>query len=356
VDVDPHHRLGVVESSTELLETRELVPFRAALAAGARMVMSAHVALPAITHDRAMPATVSRQVMSGLLRGRLGFSGVSITDAMDMKAVAQGSAGIVDALVALRAGVDLLLLTPDRAAQRRLESGLRQAALRRLLPAAGIRASRGRILALRRWLARAETPGPEVVRCEAHRRLARRAAGAAITLVRDGPGLLPLRLAAGARLVVITPQPRELTPADSSNDEPLALAEALRRHHDTVVDVRVAAEPDDREIAAAREAAAGGSAVIVVTLAADAQPAQARLVEAILSTGTPTVTVAMRTPWDLGSYPGSGTHICAYAIVPASVGAVADAIVGKQPIGGHLPVDLPGLYPRGHGMEVERWA
>ena len=72
--------------------------------------------------------------------------------------------------------------------------------------------------------------------------------------------------------------------------------------------------------------------------------------------GTPTVTVAMRTPYDLAAYPGAGTHLCSYAIVPASVGAVADALFGRQPLGGRLPVAIPGLYPRGHGMEVTRWA
>ncbi len=167
-----------------------------AIAAGAHMVMSGHVALPAVTGDDALPATVSRRVMDGLLRGRLGFEGVSITDAMDMKAVAQGSAGIVDSIMALRAGVDLLLLTPDRAAQRRLEAGLRQAALRGLLPAAGMRAALRRIHRLRRWLAAFEPPDRGVVHGEVHRALARRAAGAAVTLVRDDASLLPMRPAA----------------------------------------------------------------------------------------------------------------------------------------------------------------
>jgi len=356
VDVDPHHRLGVVEAAADILETRELVPFRAALAAGAPMVMSGHVALPAITGRRDLPATVSRQVMDGLLRGELGFRGVSITDAMDMKAVAQGSAGVVDSIVALRAGVDLLLLTPDRVAQRRLETGLRQAALRGLLSPRQTSASHARILRLRRWLAAFGQPAPGVVRSETHRSLARRVASAAITLVRDEAGLLPLRPAPGERIVVITPQPRDLTPADSSADEPLALAEAVRRHHAEVVDVRVDAEPGDSQIAAAREAAVGARGVIVATLAADVQPSQARLVEAVLSTGTPTVTVAMRTPYDLASYPSARTHLCSYAIVPASVGAVADALFGRQPLGGRLPVAIPGLYPRSHGMEVTRWA
>ena len=156
-------------------------------------------------------------------------------------------------------------------------------------------------------------------------------------------------------MLVITPQPRELTPADSSADEPLALAEAVRRHHPDVVDLRLPSEPSGDDIRAAREAAAGAAFVVVATLATDVQPSQARLVEAVLETGTPTVTVAMRTPYDLADYPRSATHLCSYSIVPASVDAVADALFGRAPIGGRLPVDIPGLYPRGHGLEVSQW-
>jgi beta-N-acetylhexosaminidase len=355
VDVDPHFGLAAIDLDLDQLEARELVPFRAAFEAGAGMVMSGHVALPALTGDRALPATVSRLVMHELLRVRMGFDGVSITDAMDMKAVAQGVGGVIDSIVALRAGVDLLLLTPERVAQRRLEEGLRQAALRGLVPAARIHASQRRVLRLRRWLKHFSWPDRSVVRSRAHRELAQSSARAAITLVRDDAGLLPLRPVHGDRIVVVTPQPRELTPADSSADEPLALADAIRRHHSDVPDVRVGSEPADAEIASAREAAAAAQLVVVATLATNVQPRQARLVEALLETGTPTVTVAMRTPYDLADYPGVGTHVCSYSIVPASVGAVADALFGQTPIGGRLPVDIPGLYARGHGMEVHTW-
>ncbi len=355
VDSDPHYRLGVVEADRDLLESREFTPFRSAFEAGAGMVMSAHVALPAITGQRTLPATVSRAVMHDLLRRELGFEGVSITDAMDMKAVGQGTAGVVDSLVALRAGVDLLLLTPKRAAQRRLEEGLRQAALRGLIPLARVRASNARIMRLRRWLAGFEWPPREVVRSEAHRALARRAAAAAITLVRDDAGLLPLRPRPGDRIAVIAPAPRELTPADSSADEALAFADAIRRHHPQVLDIRVASEPGDEDISLAREAAVNAEIAVVVTLASNVQPAQARLAAAVLEAGTPTVTVAMRTPYDLADYPRATTHLCAYAIVPCSIGAAADVLFGRAPVSGRLPVDIPGLYPRGHGMEVTRW-
>jgi beta-N-acetylhexosaminidase len=188
-----------------------------------------------------------------------------------------------------------------------------------------------------------------------HEALAHRAAAAAVTLVRDERGLLPLRPGPGDRIAVVTPTPQDLTPADSSVDEPLALGDAVRRHHGEVLDLRVSSQPTEAEIGAAREAVADARLAIVVTLATNVQPAQARLVEAALATGTPTVTVAMRTPYDLADYPDAGTHLCTYSIVPASVDALTDALFGRAPITGRLPVAIPGLYPRGHGMEVRRW-
>jgi beta-N-acetylhexosaminidase len=288
--------------------------------------------------------------MTDLLRRRLGFRGVSITDAMDMRALAQGSAQIVDAIMALRAGVDLLLLTPDRAASRRLEAALEQATRRGLVAAGTLAASERRVLRLRRWLTRFERPTLAVVRCAEHEALAGRAAAAAITLVRDDDGLLPLRPAPGTRVLVVTPQPRDLTPADSSSTEPLDLAAAIRRFHPATHALRVAAEPEDAEIAAVRAAAASCSLVVVGTIATGSQPAQARLLSALLDTGTPLVSVALRTPYDLVDYPAARTHLCTYAIVPAALAALADALFGRVPIRGRLPVPLPGLYPRGHGL------
>ncbi len=79
--------------------------------------------------------------------------------------------------------------------------------------------------------------------------------------------------------------------------------------------------------------------------------AQAQLVEALIGTGTPTVTVALRTPWDLASYPAAGTHLCTYGIQPPAMKALAAALFGSLPTLGRLPVPIEGLYPRGHGAE-----
>jgi beta-N-acetylhexosaminidase len=351
VGVDPHHALGSIDRDRAGLDARELVPFRAALAAGAGLVMSGHVALPAVTGDRDLPATVSRAVMHDLLRGELGFRGVSITDALDMRALGQGASQVVEAIAALRAGVDLLLLTPDRAAQRRLEAGLAHAARRGLVPPSHVRAATRRILALRRWAGRFRWGDRHVIRSADHEALARSAAGRAITLVRDDDGLLPLRPARGERIAIITPKPRDLTPADSSVTEPLELAAAIGRRHGDVLGMRTSSEPTDTEIEAAVEAVGACHVAVVGTIATAIQPAQARLVEAILATGIPTVTVALRTPYDLLDYPGARTHLCAYSIVPAAVDAIAAALLGANGIAGRLPVAIGGLYPRGHGLD-----
>ncbi len=92
---DPHHELPLVARTNAELDGRELVPFRAALAAGARLVMTGHFALPGLDHD--LPTSLSGAVLRDLLRGQLRFDGVTVSDALDMHALAQGSAQIVDA-------------------------------------------------------------------------------------------------------------------------------------------------------------------------------------------------------------------------------------------------------------------
>ncbi len=359
ITVDTHERIGTIDADLGDLEAGELVPFRAVVAAGVAMVMSAHVAVPAVTGDPALPATLSSALMGDLLRRRLGFRGLSITDALDMHAIAQGAGQVVDTIVALRSGVDVLLGPPDRVAQDRMASGIRQAALRGLLPAAGTRSALARIGRLRRWLAGFERPAMDVVGGASHQALARRAAAASITLVRDDARLLPLRPRAGERLLVVTPTTRDLTPADTSSTLTPDLAGALRAVDGgralggaVLEAIAVSARPADAEIAAVVARAQRADRVIVGTISAEVQPEQAALVRALTATGTPSVTVAMRTPWDLAHYPEARTHVCAWSVVPAAIDALAAALLGAAPMPGRLPAPVPGLYPTGHRMEV----
>ena len=350
---DPHHELAMVDRSRERLDALELAPFRAAIAAGVQMVMSGHFASPALTGSRTLPATLSRRVMGDLLRDELGFHGVTITDALDMQALPQDATQAVDIVAAASAGVDLLLATPDPRALRRIEAALRRAGQVELLELDAVRASAVRIAGLRRWLAGFEDPGLEVVGSAEHGALARELAARSLTLVRDEGSLLPLRLAPDARLLAIMPAPRDLTPADTSSFVRPALGAALRERHRAVDEIVTGRPPTDAEVAGVVGRASGYDAIVVGTISASRGSSQAALVDGLLATGRPVVTVALRTPWDLVAYPRAGTHVCTYSILPESIAALAATLLGETqdaPFPGRLPVAIEGLAARGHGL------
>ena len=340
---DSHLGLPVLDHDGARLRATELPPFRAAIEAGAELVMSAHVGLPQLTGDATLPATMSRAVLHDLLRVELGFDGLVISDALDMAAMPQGEGQARAVVDAMAAGVDLLLCSADEDARQRIEAALTAAAADGRLVPATVAASAERLARLRRRLAGQPAPAPEVVGSAEHRALARELAERSMTLVRNDAGLLPLRLEPDTRIAAIMPRPADLTPADTSSQVPPALTAALRRRHAAVTDLVVPLRPDGNDIDGARAAAASHDLIVVGTIAAPLHPEQARLIEALLATGLPVVTAALRTPFDLAAYPAARTHACSYGILPDSLNALADALFGVIEFRGRLPAPIEGL-------------
>ena len=347
---DTHHGIAVVEASRDELRQRELVPFRAAIAAGAKLAMAGHISLPAVTGDRGLPASLAEEVVSGLLRDELGFDGLAITDALDMGAVAQGVAQIVDVISAVRAGEDLLLATPDTELIARLEAGVAQALKRRLIDPHSSALVAGRLAALREWLAGFAQPELNIVGCAEHEALAAELAARSITLVRNDDALLPLRLDPGARVAVVQSPGTRLTPADTSDTVPTALAAAVRRRAPHTDELLTSVEPTMAEIAAIRERVRDFDVVIVGTAMANLRPAQAALANAVLDVQPKAICISLRTPWDVCAYAQARTYVCAYGILAPSMAALAAALFGETPFTGRLPVDIRGLHERGHGL------
>ena len=336
--VDSHYKMPVIAHSRERLEQIEFPPFKAGIAAGAKLLMTGHFAIPALTGTSAYPATVARRVMTDFARGELGFNGVTITDALDMGAITQGAGQIIDVIAAVRAGVDLMLVMLDADTQERLYGGLVLAYTRELLDDSHIRPSLERIYALKQWAAAQPQPDLDVVGCAEHRALEAELARRSITLVRDEAGLLPLRLTPDARIAAVMPTPRDLTPADTSSTIVPHLAGALRAYHPRIDAFVTAHLPSDAEIAALRGQLADYDLIVLGTINASMQPEQAALANELLALGIPTVTAAMRTPYDLATYPASRTHLCTYSIQPASLDALAAALFGVFNPSGRLPV------------------
>jgi beta-N-acetylhexosaminidase len=348
--VDSHYTMPLIDHSRERLTDKELRPFQAAIDAGAKLVMTGHFAIPSVNNRDDLPATLSRAVMHNLVREEMGFQGVVITDALDMGAISQGAGQVVDVIAALRAGVDLLLLKADPEVQERIYGGIQLAYSRNLLREKHLRESHERIMALKTWTGRMDQPDLSVVSSAHHQQLAEQVAANALTLVRDDAGLLPLHLDKSARIAAIMPQPIDLTPADTSSYITPGLADTLRQHHPWVDEHIVSHTPTPNEIAALRQKASDYDLLIIGTISASMNEHQAALVSELLVVGVSAVTISLRTPYDLLAYPQANTHICTYSILPKSMHALAAALFGKIPFHGRLPVQIPGLYPLGHGL------
>ena len=357
ISTDTHHGLAVVEAARDVLEEREFVPFRAAFAAGARLAMSGHAAVPAVTGRDDLPGTLSRAVMTDLLRRDLGFEGVTISDALDMAALAQGPAQVLDVLAAVRAGVDLLLASADPDALARIEESLVRAVARDLVDPAELAATERRVAALRAWLGSAgPAPDLSVVGCAEHGALAAELAARSITLVRDPGRLLPILPggeADAAPILAVMPRPADLTPADTSSTVAPGLAAALRLQYPAVEEIVVDQAPDPAAVAAVRDRATTAGTVVIGTIDAHRQPAQIDLVDALAATGTPVVAVALRGPWDVAAYPPTVTALATYSILPGSLDALAAVLAGEAVAPGHLPVaigpELEAAGPTGAG-------
>ncbi|MFH8464698.1 glycoside hydrolase family 3 protein [Streptomyces sp. NPDC017991] len=163
--VDSHHALPRIDADLSVLHSRELAPFRAAIAAGSRAVMSAHILVPAL--DPAHPATLSRRVLTGLLREELGFDGLIVTDGMEMQAISATYGIERGSVLAIAAGADAICVgggLADEATVLRLRDALVRAVRTGELPEERLADAAARVRALASWTtSREDTPPPSSV-------------------------------------------------------------------------------------------------------------------------------------------------------------------------------------------------
>lgn len=352
-DVDSHVGLPVITASPERLRTTELVPFRAAIAAGAELVMSAHIALPALGGDSTTPATLRPDVMNGLLRDSLGFRGIAVTDALAMQGVGKGYSVEQAAVLSVRAGADILLKPNDVPATITAVVG---AVERGEISAGRIDASVRRLLWMkaRAGLARQrEVPLDSVhaiVGSRAHRALSQDIASRAITLLRDSAASVPV--AATRRIALVTYSPESEVRAGRALAKELA---ALRPGMKNVGRVG----PGSAGVALDSIArAVGDSDVLVVALfvrrvegegRATVPPHIAAWVDS-MSVARRSVVVAFGNPYLLRQIPRAPAFINTFGIGDALEIAVARALAGAHGISGRSPVSLPGCFSLGDGL------
>lgn len=341
---DSHHHAPVVNHGLKRIHAVELVPFRAAVKSNARLIMPAHIVMPALNGGSlALPSTLSRRILQDVLRARLRFKGVIVSDALDMHALEQGPGFIAETITAVAAGIDLLLFNHDLVRVEEAWINLVQAARRGLILPDAIQRSAQRVLSLKTWTARWPQPPLAVIRSRKHLQLAREVARRSVTLVRNASGVVPLRLRSDERIGVAVPRPENLTEADTSSYERPELAASLRRYHPHVDEFLFSIDPSAGEIEHLCAKLRDYDLVVVGTINTSVNPGQAALIKKLQKQGSRLAAVALRLPYDIACYPAVSTYVCTYSILPPSMEAVADALFGRIPFRGKLPVSVPGV-------------
>ncbi|MDQ0659070.1 beta-N-acetylhexosaminidase [Paenibacillus sp. W2I17] len=357
-DTDSHLDLPIITHDRERVERLELIPFRAAIAEGVDAMMSAHIYFPALEPER-LPVTLSQTVLSGLLRQELGYQGMIVTDCMEMDAIAVNYGTVDAAVMAVEAGADLVLISHTAKLQAEAFEALLAAVRSGRISERRIDESVIRLLMYKakRGLLESETGGVDEVNIlvsnapalsswsernsSLHQEVARRISENSITLVRDQLNMLPLK---PERTLVITVATSVTTIADEQLTQTFTLGSALSMYGLDVVDLTVT--PEEVAIRSARllqAAEADDIRQIVVGTYNAGSPSgdpQCRLIGWIQQLGKPLAVVALRSPYDLLALPDAEVYVAAYESRPLAMDSVAQALMGRIPFAGKLPVTL----------------
>jgi beta-N-acetylhexosaminidase len=339
-DVDSHLGLPVSNHDKTTLERVDFPPFTAAFKAGAPAVMTAHVEVPALEPAKELPATLSTRVLEGVLRKDLRFGGLIVTDSLGMGALSKGVGTVRAAVLAAKAGADILLFGADlgHEPQDQIQAfdALVAAVKSGEIPMATIDRAVSRILSAKQQYGLLNAAAirdrsleiPFEVGSAENRQAAAAAAQDSMTLRHDRLKLLPFK--PKDKVLVIWPERTSFDPVDA-----LALPPATML-------LRTAKEPSSQDFSRAVEAAGQADKVVAITYDAIRNPAQQSLVRALLAVKPQgLIHVAMGAPYDLSLFPDAPASIATYGDVPASVQALSSAMMGAIAFRGRLPVRLP---------------
>ncbi|MBU2669958.1 glycoside hydrolase family 3 protein [Actinoplanes bogorensis] len=319
--VNTDNGVAVTDETRAQIMRTHVPPFRAVIAAGADSIMAAHIVAPSLD-PTGVPASLSRPIITGLLRDQLHFNGVVVTDALEAAALEDYTDEQV-ILGAVKAGVDQLLM--PRSVPGAIQI-LLDAVERGEISEARIDQSVRRILKTKKTIS-PYVPEPPVVGTPAAVATMNEIAARSITKLRGAD--LPLR---PTQKVLVTGW-------GASTTTNLATALGATRFY--------TGSPSDDLITQAVAAAQQHDVTVVLTSNAWADPTQVKLVQALLATGKPIIPVAVNTPYDLATYPTAKNFVAAYGYQPPTVAALAAVLQGKAQATGRLPVTIEGLYPYG---------
>ncbi len=350
VTTDSHVALPVLQVDRQQLDAYELKPFKAAIEQGVISVMVGHIAVPKLTGTME-PASISKIIVTDLLRRELGFTGLIITDALNMKALYNGQNVPEISVKAVQAGNDLLLFSPD---PELAHSSIVKAVEDGTIPIGQIDGSVRRILQVKKWLGIENRKLVDLNRIEGeinpelHRTLARQIAERAVTLVRDTNHNIPLKRDASSGNIL------NIILQDKANPETgKGYIEKLNRAY-SATHIRIDPNTDSLGYANTADLATKASAVLVTSYVkalagsgtltlTNMQQQFIHSLAGLVPKETPLIFISLGTPYIINSFPEITTYLCTYSSNEASEELAIEAVRGELLLRGVLPVSLRGL-------------
>ncbi|CAN7340749.1 beta-N-acetylhexosaminidase [Paenibacillus sp. LjRoot153] len=346
---DSHHDLPVVPHSMERLMELELAPFIKAIEGGVDAIMSAHVVFKAL-EDSSVPSTLSYKILTELLRGKLGFKGLIVTDCLEMKAISEGVGVAEGAVRALEAGADILLVSHAWERQIAAIEAVVAAVESGRIAEARIDESVLRIMTYkykREIRFDTLTPLPEgPISTPEHQELAKELSRKSITKVKDEVGK---NLQINDKTCVIWTEVQSGTEIDEVVDREGTLGSVLSElTGEPVREVYLGLQPSYEDIAEMIKVCENAEQVVIVTYNATFSVGQTALVRALAKLdGLHLIVAAGRNPYDLLEFPEVKTYYACYENRPLAMVSLANVLLGREEAVGRLPVTLSEQYPIG---------
>lgn len=336
---DSHITLPIVRHDRDRLDQVELVPFKMAIEADVSAMMIGHIWFPALEPEPNLPASLSPNVISGLLRGALGYDGLVMTDALEMDAIDTVYGYNQAVLRAIKAGIDLIAfgshtgLETQAAAMQTVIDAVRSGEIAE----ERINESVRRILQtkakynLLNWQPTDASAADKNIHLESHARLVSELFMAGTTLVYDHADKIPLPTE--KRLLIIYPANRP------------AIRQECGAYRSDIKWLGVSDAPAEEEIAWAQSSGQATEVVVVFTQNADINSAQQGLVKTLVPEKT--VVVALWSPFDWLSFRAVSAYLATYSPLSPGIKAACAILFGAAPARGRLPVSLSAELPAG---------
>lgn len=353
--IDSHIELPKIDKSKRYLYKNELFPFIKAIKRGVQSIMIGHLNFPALQKDTLLPASLSHEVVTNLLKNKLGFKGIIITDAMRMKALTKYYSVAEAALMAVNAGNDIILMPPDPEV---VITAISNSVFSNEISIERINESVRKILSAKRWIDKTKPKWDIFQNGNSyipHQKLAQKIADKSITLVKNKRHIIPIKTRKYRRVASI------VFSYGIDRDSVLTFNKLISNKFGSVKTIVLNKRSRRRQYSKAYSYARKAQLIFLpYFMRAQSDEGTQKLykkylkfIKKILRLRAPSVLIDFGNPYILSPLPQTKTYLSAYNDVEVSQISAVKAILGKIPIKGTLPISIPKTkYKFGYGLKI----